>query len=326
MSGGREGKIPALPEPFKLLDRPRPDNDHFYRDCYDMLEKGTSFAIPGYGMRNMESLGGKYFWGTFTIGLAGIPDAPEAADLVTGCVLTMNAGASLHMSLSSLQHVVDEIVVVDSGSTDGSLEIARGYTGRTIHKDWPGRYSAARNSCLAEVNTEWALQLDSDEFFASALKEALPRIIGWCNENGVDIVWFARRWVSSIDGLEEDVLSFQAVRGHWLYWPDPQARLMRMSCRPTYQGKVHDRLKAPGNRLAALITDDATTMYHLKFVLQSYEERLETAKKRQIVDSSPVNMFQLLPEKVKEAEYESKSLKIAPKTGQGFADFLLKRG
>ncbi len=67
--------------------------------------------------------------------------------------------------LTSVQTAVDEIVIVDTGSSDRSVEIAEGFGARVLHTPWRGDFSAARNLGLAAVKGRWILVMDADERF-----------------------------------------------------------------------------------------------------------------------------------------------------------------
>jgi glycosyltransferase involved in cell wall biosynthesis len=74
-----------------------------------------------------------------------------------------NEAAVLEACLESIKHVVDEIIVVDTGSTDESIEIARRH-GAVVHEHpWSGDFSEARNVGLDLTSCEWILYIDADE-------------------------------------------------------------------------------------------------------------------------------------------------------------------
>lgn len=69
----------------------------------------------------------------------------------------------LAASLESAQPYVDEIIIVDTGSTDRTLEIARKYTDKVFSIAWEGDFSAARNFAKSHCSGDWVLSLDADE-------------------------------------------------------------------------------------------------------------------------------------------------------------------
>ncbi|AEG17015.1 glycosyl transferase family 2 [Desulfofundulus kuznetsovii DSM 6115] len=78
-------------------------------------------------------------------------------------MIVRNEEANLAACLDSVKGAVDEIVIVDTGSTDRTVEIARRYTGKVYRYPWHGDFSAARNYALARTKSDWILSLDADE-------------------------------------------------------------------------------------------------------------------------------------------------------------------
>jgi len=92
-------------------------------------------------------------------------------------MIVKDGGEKLRRCLQSAKGVVDEIVVVDTGSSDDSLEVARSLGCRTDEIEWPDAFDEARNHSLSLVETEWVLVLDADEWLAEGAAEALKSAI-----------------------------------------------------------------------------------------------------------------------------------------------------
>ena len=104
-------------------------------------------------------------------------------------IICKNEEASLGRCLESLPSCA-EIVVVDSGSEDRTIEIIEGFIGRgfpirLIHRDWPG-YAPQKQFALEQTTQEWALSIDADEWLEVSLRDALPalmegsrNVVGW---------------------------------------------------------------------------------------------------------------------------------------------------
>jgi len=78
-------------------------------------------------------------------------------------MIVKNEEGTLGHCLASVQTLVDEIVIVDTGSTDGTLAIARQYGARIFQHPWRDDFSAARNESLRHCSGDWLLVLDADE-------------------------------------------------------------------------------------------------------------------------------------------------------------------
>jgi glycosyltransferase involved in cell wall biosynthesis len=95
------------------------------------------------------------------------------------CMIVKNEADKLPRCLSSVKDIVDEIIVVDTGSTDQTAEIARSFGAAVCHFTWNNNFSAARNESLRYAQGKWVLVLDADEVLkpeiVPALKQAMAR-------------------------------------------------------------------------------------------------------------------------------------------------------
>jgi tetratricopeptide (TPR) repeat protein len=83
---------------------------------------------------------------------------------VSLCLLARNQEATIGMAIKSVLALVDEVVVVDLGSTDNTRIIAEGYGARVLDFTWSDDFAAARNAGLEEASCHWALVMDAHEF------------------------------------------------------------------------------------------------------------------------------------------------------------------
>ena len=99
----------------------------------------------------------------------------EGRSPISAFVITFNEGANITRCLESLAFC-DEIVVVDSFSTDNTVEIAKEF-GAVIHqKKWPG-YVDQKAFGLAAVSHEWVINLDADEEVSDELRENIDKVL-----------------------------------------------------------------------------------------------------------------------------------------------------
>ena len=80
---------------------------------------------------------------------------------LTVTVITYNEAAHIQDALDSVAWA-DEVLVVDSGSTDGTADLARARGARVVVREWPG-YGAQKNFAAASASHEWILSVDADE-------------------------------------------------------------------------------------------------------------------------------------------------------------------
>jgi glycosyltransferase involved in cell wall biosynthesis/thioredoxin-like negative regulator of GroEL len=79
------------------------------------------------------------------------------------CMIVRDEEQMLPRCLAAVAGAVDEIVVVDTGSTDATIEIARSFGARVIEREWAGSFSDARNASFDAASGDWLMYLDADE-------------------------------------------------------------------------------------------------------------------------------------------------------------------
>ncbi|MEE4567360.1 glycosyltransferase [Paenibacillus polymyxa] len=80
------------------------------------------------------------------------------------CMIVKNEQEYLRRCLDSVKDKVNQIVIVDTGSTDETVNIAKEYTNEVYHMDWTNNFAAARNESIKYATTEYILVLDADEY------------------------------------------------------------------------------------------------------------------------------------------------------------------
>ena len=146
-------------------------------------------------------------------------------------LITKNEEASLRRCLDSVKWA-DEIVVLDSGSTDATVQICREYTQRVYETDWPG-FGPQKNRALARAGGEWVLSLDADECVSAELREEIMAIVAGSGE---------------LDAYAIPRLSSYCGRfmRHGGWWPDYVTRLFRRGKGHFSDDLVHEKLKVDG--------------------------------------------------------------------------------
>lgn len=137
---------------------------------------------------------------------------------VTVTIITLNESANLAAALDSVRWA-DEIIVVDSESTDETAEIARRYTDRVIVRPWPG-YVDQKNFAAAQASHDWIFSLDADERvtpeLAREIKATLaagPLCAGYRMPR---MSHYLGRWIRSTDWYPDYQLRlYDRRRGRW---------------------------------------------------------------------------------------------------------------
>ncbi len=91
-------------------------------------------------------------------------------------IVTLNCGAWLERTLQSVSEF-DEVIILDSGSTDNTYEIAQRFENTQIsHQDWQG-YAGQKSLALEKCRNDWVLNLDGDEVLSNELKQEIVETI-----------------------------------------------------------------------------------------------------------------------------------------------------
>lgn len=151
---------------------------------------------------------------------------------ISACVITFNEERKIHRCLESLTWC-DEIVVIDSFSTDRTVEICRRYTDKIHRNVWLG-YVGQRNLVREMARFPWILFLDSDEEVSDALRDEILAEFerGTGDYVGYEfprLVYYIGRWIH---------------HGEW--YPDVKLRLFKKTCGRTEGEEPHDRIEVTG--------------------------------------------------------------------------------
>lgn len=102
---------------------------------------------------------------------------PPINPKISAALIVKNEARCLGRCLESIQSVVDEIAVVDTGSTDETVPIARRFGAKVAPFPWVDDFSAARNFALEQTTGDWILVLDADEYASDALQAEIPDFV-----------------------------------------------------------------------------------------------------------------------------------------------------
>jgi glycosyltransferase involved in cell wall biosynthesis len=171
-------------------------------------------------------------------------------------IITFNEERNISRCLDSLKEVADEIVVVDSFSTDKTKEICLSYGVKFIENKWPG-YAEQKNFAHKQVSHDLVLSLDADE----ALSKDLAASIQKMKENNGNNLYMFRRLTNYCG---------QWIR-HCGWYPDKKLRIYnRRECH--WEGQVHEQMVYPEGKQIILLEGDC-----LHYSFYSIEEHRRQA-------------------------------------------------
>jgi tetratricopeptide (TPR) repeat protein len=105
-----------------------------------------------------------------------LPD-PNRKPRLSVCMIVRNEERFLGQCLASVKDIADELIVIDTGSTDRTIEIARELGAQVGHFEWCNDFAAARNASITPATGDWILFLDADEELSTVEKQNLPALL-----------------------------------------------------------------------------------------------------------------------------------------------------
>jgi glycosyltransferase involved in cell wall biosynthesis len=146
---------------------------------------------------------------------------------ISAVIITHNETHNIQRCLDSLKSVADEIVIVDSFSTDSTLEICKKYTDKVFQIAWLG-YAAQKNTANSYATNDWVLSLDADEALSPALAQSILAIKNNATADGYMIsrmTNYCGKWIR---------------HGDW--YPDAKLRLWNRN-KGNWQGLIHEKVE-----------------------------------------------------------------------------------
>jgi len=177
-------------------------------------------------------------------------------------IITKNEEENLARTLASVQFA-DEIIVLDSASTDRTVEIARSFNAKVFDEAWQG-FAGSKNSAIAKCTGNWVLSLDADEELSEKLQHQIRMLLP--SNPPTDAYYVKRR---------------NLFLGKWIkhggFYPDPKLRLFRRTAAnfatpPQFEDRpVHETIAFDGEAS----TLDYDLIHHAYPTLESYIEHMD---------------------------------------------------
>jgi glycosyltransferase involved in cell wall biosynthesis len=150
---------------------------------------------------------------------------------VSVCIITLNEERNLGRTLKSVRGFADEIIVVDSGSTDATASIAQSFGARVFVEPWKG-FARQKNSSLEKASGDWILSLDADEEVSPELGASIRSLMKAAGPPQFEGYTVNRR---------------NLYFGRWIkragYYPDPKLRLVKRGAAEFELRDVHEDMK-----------------------------------------------------------------------------------
>ena len=165
------------------------------------------------------------------------------------CLIARNEAKNLPRCLESVRGVVDEIVLVDTGSTDDTVAVAEGHGARVFHLPWADDFAAARNEAVRHARGRWILALDADEALTPEARRALRGLLA------------DERFMAFLLNIRSPLKDARGQAAVINAWP----RLFRNRPDIRYEGRVHEQISPSIARAGGMVAATDLVIDHLGY-------------------------------------------------------------
>ena len=190
------------------------------------------------------------------------------------CIITKNEEQYLEECLNSVKEIVDEIIIVDTGSTDKTLGIAKKFNAKIINIPWQNDFSKARNESLRYATKDWILVLDADETISKQDTKEIKELIKTNEYLGFMLIQRSYtndsasiKWVSSKDDSYEESKPYSG----WVY--SGITRLFKNYSKIRFEYPVHETVKESIKRIGGKIKTTDIPIHHYGKLKENIDEK-----------------------------------------------------
>ncbi|WP_051598425.1 glycosyltransferase family 2 protein [Selenomonas ruminantium] len=178
---------------------------------------------------------------------------------ISACYITKNEEKNLSRSIDTIAAAVDELIVVDTGSTDKTRNVAKSYGAKVYDYVWQNDFSGPRNFAIEQATGDYILFIDADEYFSAETCGNLRKVL---EDNKAYDALLIKRY--DIDHNEDDIMGEIFV-----------LRAFKHKSNLCYQGRIHEELRDDGRIInnIAMLGPDLLKLYHT-----GYETAVNQAK------------------------------------------------
>lgn len=182
---------------------------------------------------------------------------------ISVCVITKNEASCIGRCLQSIKQIANEMIVVDTGSSDDTLNIAQKYGAKTFFYKWCDDFSAARNYALNKAKGDWIIFLDADEYIVEAKPNSVRTTIQKLHPN------------RQVDALRCPMIHLEGSGGQPRS-TNATIRIFRHLKTIYYAGLIHESIVRPGQKSVRVANVDkqVLTVYHTGYTKETINEKI----------------------------------------------------
>jgi len=225
------------------------------------------------------------------------PSLKNDAVRLSQVMIVKNEEKNIEKALTWAKNIAFEQIVVDTGSTDRTVEIAERMGAKVVHFEWVKDFSAAKNFAIEQATGDWIAFLDADEYYAPNHTKTLPQILKKLHTNP-KILAMSNPWVQLGD-------NGKPIEIH------QQERVFRNIPSLRYVGRIHEHLNIPKHE--NILHIDSLDIMHTGYTTEAYSDTKKASRNAELLrlelESKPndINLKAYLADALK-AEKDEKSL------------------
>jgi tetratricopeptide (TPR) repeat protein len=191
------------------------------------------------------------------------PFGPAPADGISLCMIVKDEESMLASCLAGMAGIVDEIIIVDTGSTDRTPMVAAACGARVFSHPWQNNYAEARNAALRFATGGWILVLDADERIAIRDRGAVKELLEDLRRAPAAVVFTTRNYVheAGVQGWERNDGSYDEEAGSgWV--PSDKVRLFPRRTDVLFEQPVHEVVEPSLQRAGVPLLQTRIPIHH----------------------------------------------------------------
>ncbi len=183
-------------------------------------------------------------------------------------MIVKNEEKNIEKALSWGKGIVAEQIVVDTGSTDRTVEIAKAMGAQVYYFQWIDDFAAAKNFAIEKARYEWIALLDADEYFTEEDARKLPAAVWRAQENRCDGI--ATGWIQ----LDDQGRITSA---------DTQIRVFRNGPTVRYKRRIHEYLSADNHPPVVDVRVNDLSIFHTGYTVENYKKKRESRRNLNLI-------------------------------------------
>lgn len=182
---------------------------------------------------------------------------------ISACVITKNEEANIGRCLESLKSIADEIILVDTGSTDKTVELATGYGAKVYRYQWENDFAAAKNYALSKAMGQWIIFLDADEYFSEGSIDKVRSYLTVMNKK-TECHGICVRIININQDMDNrEMSSFTTIR------------IFRKLPNIKYKNAIHEEIYNTKGMVNLFVSEDTIEVYHTGYSTSIVKKKLQ---------------------------------------------------